>query len=630
MASALFGIASGALNAARVGLQTTSHNISNANTAGYARQTAIQTTNNPLFTGAGFLGQGVRVSTVQRQYSGFLETQIQASQTRLSQLDTWHSQLSQIDNLLADSTAGLTPALNDFFQGVQTLSQHPSDTSARQGMLSSAAALAGRFQSLNTRFDQMQQDANGRIATSVNVINGYTSQLAELNERIRLATSNDLIQPNDLLDQRDNLLRQLNQEVQATTVTQSDGSVNVFFGNGQPAVVGTKAYALQAQSDPADPMSTRVGLQTANGIVPFTAADLGGGNLAGLLSFRDVSLTEAANSLGRVAMTLAASFNAQHAGGMDLTGALGGNFFNFTGPQSFSYSSNTGSGVMTASVASHSALTSSDYRVGFDGTNYTITRLSDKQVQTFATLPQTVDGVTFSLSGTPAAGDGFLVQPTRAAARDLTVAISDLARIAAATPVKAASAKANIGSGAPGALSVSLPPNANLTQTVTITFNANGTFNVAGTGTGNPVNIPFTPGSTLSYNGWSMVLNGTPQAGDTFTVSLNSGASGDNGNALALAKLQTSKTMIGGSATFGEGYATLVASVGNKTRELDAGAEAQIRLVDDAVAARESLSGVNLDEEAASLLRYQQAYQAAGRIIQVADQMFSTIINLGA
>lgn len=630
MASALLGIATGALNAARTGLQTTSHNISNANTAGYSRQGIVQTTNSPLFTGAGFVGQGVNVSTVQRQYSSFLETQVQVSQTRLSQMQTWHGQLGQIDNLLADPTAGLTPAMNDFFAGVETLSQHPADTAARQSLISSAAALSARFQSLDNRFAQMLQDSNGRIAASVDVINGYTSQIADLNDRIRLASSNALQPPNDLLDERDRLIRGLNEEIQATAVPQSDGSVNIFFGNGQPGVVGSKAFTLVANRDPANPETTTVGLQTAGGVVQFRADDIAGGNLAGLMSFRDQSLNQATNALGRIALGLARTFNDQHAAGMDLTGALGGAFFNAAQPQVLSYSTNAGGATMSASVANLGALTDSDYRVQFDGTNYTITRTSDDSVQTFATLPQTLDGVTFSIAGAPAAGDSFLVQPTRNGARDFSVLISDLSRIAAATPVRTASAKANIGTGTIGAAQVALPPDPNLTQTVTLTFNAGGTFNVAGTGTGNPTGVAYTPGGNITYNGWTVRIEGTPQPGDTFTISLNSGGNGDNGNALQLGKVQTLKTLMGGSATFGDGYATLVSGVGNKTRELAAGAASQQLLVDNATAARESMSGVNLDEEAASLLRYQQAYQAAGRVIQIADEMFSTILSIGA
>ncbi|MDX2218638.1 MAG: flagellar hook-associated protein FlgK [Burkholderiales bacterium] len=630
MASALFGIATGALNAARSGLQTTSHNISNANTAGYSRQGIVQSTNASLFTGAGFMGQGVNVSTVQRQYSGFLESQVQTSQTRLSRFETWHGQMAQIDDLLADPTAGLTPAMNDFFAGVQTLSQHPADTAARQSLVSSASALAARFQSLDNRFSRMLQDSNGRIGASVDAINGYTSQIAELNDRIRLASSNDLQPPNDLLDERDRLIRGLNGEIEASAVPQSDGSVNIFFGNGQPGVVGSKAFTLAATRDPANPETTTVGLQTAGGVVQFRAADVGGGNLAGLMAFRDVSLNQATNALGRIALGLAQTFNDQHAAGMDLTGALGGAFFNAAQPQVLSYSSNTGGATMAASIASLSALTDSDYRVAFDGTNYRITRMSDNSVQTFATLPQTLDGVTFSIAGAPAAGDSFLVQPTRNGAREFGVLISDLNRIAAASPVRSASARANIGSGVIGAPTVSLPPDSNLTQTVTLTFNAGGTFDVTGTGTGNPTGVAFTAGGAISYNGWTVRIDGTPQPGDSFTISLNSGGSGDNGNALQLGKVQTLKSLMGGSATLGDGYATLVSGVGNKTRELAAGAASQLMLVDNAVAARESLSGVNLDEEAANLLRYQQAYQAAGRVIQIADEMFSTILSIGA
>lgn len=630
MPSVLFSIGTGALTAARMGLQTASHNIANANTAGYSRQSTLQGTNTPQFTGAGFMGQGVHVSTVRREYSGFLEAQVQSGTARMGELGAWRDQAGRIDNLLADPTAGLTPAMTEFFSGLQALAAHPADTAARQSLLSSAQALSGRFASLDGRLNQLKSETNGRISSEVDSINGYTKQIAELNDRIRLATASDTQPPNDLLDQRDNLIRTLNGSIQATAVAQSDGSVNVFFGNGQPAVVGNEAYQLVAKADAADPSQLAVSLQTPGGLVGFRTSDVGGGTLAGLISFRDVTLPEAVNSLGRIAMTMAQSFNDQHRAGMDLTGALGGDFFGVAVPNVVPNAGNTGGAALSAAVSNYASLGNSDYRVSYDGTNYLVTRLSDGNAQSFAALPQTVDGVDISVTGTPAAGDSFLVQPTHDGARDFAVLISDASRIAAASPVRSASSRSNIGNATISAPVVAAPPNANLTQPVTITFTSTGTFDVSGTGTGNPTGLVYTPGGSLTYNGWTVQLSGSPQAGDTFTVSLNTGGSGDNRNALALGQLQTAKVMAGGTASLGDSYAALVGSIGGKTHELDVSLDAQTALMDQAVAAREGLSGVNLDEEAANLLRYQQAYQAAGKVIQIADEAFAAILNLGS
>ncbi|MCC6656957.1 MAG: flagellar hook-associated protein FlgK [Rhodocyclaceae bacterium] len=639
MGSNVFNIGVSGLAAAQAGLLTTGHNISNASTPGFNRQQIVQSTNTPQFTGAGYLGQGTNVQTVQRIYSQFLAGQTLTAQTRLSELNAYADQIRQIDGLLADPSAGLSSALNDFFGGVHAVAASPASLPARQSMLSLAQALVGRFQSVDSRLNEIRDGVDTQIASTITNINAYSTQLAEMNQRIILAQAAGPGQPpNDLLDQRDQLLAQLNLEVRVTTVAEADGSLSVFVGNGQPLVVGTQSFRMAAVQSNEDASRTTVGIALlGGGTAALPESLVTGGTLGGLLAFRSASLDSAQNALGRIAIGLAETFNAQHRLGQDLTGAIGGNFFSAPVPQVLypNNPANGGTAVIGVAVASVASLTTSDYRLTADGGgNYTLLRLSDNATLFSAVaLPQTVDGLTISLAaGAGSAGDTFLIQPTRTAAGDISVTLTDARSIAAAAPFRTAASNANTGTGAVSAGSVNPPPpvNANLTQTVTITFDdPPTTFDVVGVGTGNPANVAYSAGGNISYNGWTIQISGTPAAGDVFTVSANGAVVSDNRNALLLAGLQTVSTLAGGTASYQSAYAQIVSDVGNKTRETEVTITAQESIVKQAEESRESLSGVNLDEEAANLLRYQQAYQASGKMIDIASRLFDMLLDIG-
>ncbi|MEZ5616491.1 MAG: flagellar hook-associated protein FlgK [Rhodocyclaceae bacterium] len=639
MGTSVFNIGVSGLAAAQAGLLTTGHNISNASTPGFNRQQIVQSTNTPQFTGAGYLGQGANVVTVKRVYSEFLANQALTAQTRLAELNAYADQIRQIDGLLADSSAGLSSALDDFFRGVHEVAANPASIPARQSMLSMAQALSGRFQSLDGRLDEIRDGVDTQLGSTIADINSYATQIAELNQRVILAQAAGPNQPaNDLLDQRDQLIADLNRQVRVTTLNEADGSLSVFVGNGQSLVVGNRAFGLAAMPSGEDASRMTVGINLpGGGTAALPEAMLTGGTLGGLLAFRRESLDAAQNALGRIAIGMAETFNAQHRLGQDLNGALGGDFFTAPAPQVLYPNSplNGGTADIGVAVASADSLTTSDYRLTADGGgNYTLTRLSDNTTLfAAAALPQTVDGLTISLNaGAANAGDSFLIQPTRAAAGDIAVALTDARSIAAAAPIRTAAGNANTGTGAVSAGSVNGPPptDANLAQTVTITFdNPPTTFDVNGTGTGNPANVAFSAGGDITYNGWTIRISGTPAAGDVFTVSANGGGVSDNRNALLLAGLQTGKTLAGGSASYQSAYAQIVSDVGNKTREVEVTITAQENIEKQALDAQQSLSGVNLDEEAANLLRYQQAYQASGKMIEIASKLFDTLLGLG-
>ena len=631
MNTGIYNLGVGGLAAAQAGLVATGHNIANASTAGYRRQSIEQAALPALVTGSGFMGQGVQVTSVVRAYSQSLETQLSQAQSQASYFSTYQAQMAQIDNVVADATAGLSPALQAFFASTQTVASNPADVASRQSLLSAGSTLTARFNALASRFDELQSGVNTQISATVKNVNTLAQQVATLNDRILAQQQNPQQQPNDLLDQRDALISQLNKLTGATSVQQSDGSINVVVGTGQSLVVGHQAIPLGALQSPEDPRQTVVGYSISGNSVPLGDNAFQGGSLGALLAFRTNDLNTAQNALGQVAVGLTQTFNDQHQLGQDLNGAAGVNFFKPLTPDVIARSTNGGSAVVSASVSDATALTASDYRLSYTGTGYTVTRLADNTVTAYASLPQTIDGLSISLaSGAAASGDSFLIEPTRSAARNMAMNITNGAQIAAAAPMRAAAANANTGSGTISAGTVDAPPpqNANIRQPVTLTFTAAGTFSVSGTGTGNPVGVAYTAGSDISYNGWTVQIAGTPAVGDVFTIGPNSGGVADGRNALRLGGLQTQNMLSSGTASYQGVYSQMVSQVGSKTQQVNVMVETQNTLAQQATVAQQSVSGVNLDEEAANLLRYQQAYQAAGKMIQIAQSLFQSILQI--
>lgn len=632
MSDSIIGSAISGLRAAQLGLSTTGHNISNAATPGYSRQDIIQTANAPRFSGSGFIGQGVNVATIRRNYSDMVGTQLRYTQSQSSLYDTQYAQLKQIDDLLADPKVGISPSIDSFFAAAHDVASNPSDIASRQSMISASQALVTRTRDIDLRLEDARNGVNGSIRSTVGLINTYSGQIAKLNEQIALATGHgDGSQaPNDLLDQRDNLINELAKEVGISVVKQDNNRINVYLGNGQAVVAGELSYRLVATPGAYDPREIDVGLETGAAVIKMQSKDFSSGNLAGYFSFRDGPLAAAQNALGRIAMGVAETVNTQHRLGQDRYGAMGADYFSVSQPVTLASKFNSGTATVAAEVSDVSELVASDYRLGFDGSNYQLTRLSDNSVRTLAALPADIDGLTIQLSsGAAIAGDTFEIRPNRHASSSINLQILDPAKIAAAAPILATASSANRGYAMVSTGEVVGPtPDPNLRQPVTITFTSATTFDIAGTGTGNPTGVTYTPGSNINFNGWSIKLDGAAASGDQFTVGPNTGGVGDNRNMLKLAAIQTTPNLDGGLTTLQGAYAQLVSQIGNQTREVKVGSEAQANLYDLTFQTQQATSGVNLDEEAAKLLRYQQAYQAASKMISVAQQLFDEILNI--
>lgn len=678
--SNLLSIGKTGLLAAQVGLSTTGNNITNANVPGYSRQVTVQGTLASQNAGFGFVGSGTEVSQVKRIYDSFLATQVRAAQSTTSSLDSFYSQISQIDNLMADSSAGLSPVMQEFFKGVQDMASSPTSSASRQALLSTASSMASRFQSLSARLTEIGAGVNSQIESNVNVINSYAKEISQLNESISQLVVNESNQPNDLLDQRDQLLTELSKYVK-TSVSQGDNNtVTVSIGSGQPLVIGNRSYELAAVPSNNDPNRIEVGYVTNNKILTLSDSSLNGGSLGGLLEFRSNTLDRVQNSLGRVALGIATTFNDQLALGQDQNGVAGTALFSVApakvGPDS--NNNPTSTAKVSALVTDASALTTSDYNVKFNGADFVVKRLSDGQETTINPYPQTepqvIDGVSYTISGTAALNDNFSVKPTVNGAATLSVVMTDITKLAAAAPVREGTTPiSNKGSGKVASVSVDKnylanplakgtkvemqysapvpadPVNPLDKGTIAFTMPDGMPVGVTMTALDGTVTsyadgvVPYVEGAKLSFGtelalaeddsqrfgGIDVTLGGTPGAGDKLSIEPNLGGSGDSRNAVLLGSLQDKNILIGGSTTFQGAYAETVSYVGNKTRETQISGTASAAMLAQMETAQQSVSGVNLDEEAANLLRYQQAYQASGKVMQIASQLFDVLLSLG-
>jgi len=651
MSGNLLSIGKSGLFAAQTALTTTGHNITNANVEGYSRQGVVQATSTTMETGAGFVGTGTKIAEIKRYSDEFLNQQVRTATASTSSLDAYYAQVSQIDNLLADTTSGLSPAIQNFFASVQDVTGNGASIPSRQALLSASESLAGSFQQIDARLDEIGDGVNSQIETNVNLINTYAKQIAEINAKIGSYGSIEQRQPNDLLDQRDQLVMELNKHVKATVMPGSNNSLNVSIGNGQPLVVGQQSFALATMKTPTDLTRLTVGYATGDKVTQLPENALAGGELGGLLEFRTGTLDRVQNAIGRLAIGMAFTVNAQHKLGVDSSGQQGKDFF----VQAPAYvaaavdNASTSTGKVGAVVTDPTQLTDSDYKVESDGSNFFVTRLSDNnrtKIDPYnaAGTTRTIDGVEFSFSGAAAAGDNYLVRPTVNGASGFQLALSDVGQIAAGSPIATNAPIANKGTGLISAGSVSAsyysaPPTLPVSlsfdssaggqlkgfpagATVSMTFNGTTTTHTGGS-------APFQSGASYSFSGVNLTMSGAPQNGDAFSVNANTAGTADTRNIQALGALQTKNIFNGGSATYQSAFAQTVSAVGNKTREVQVNASAGEALLKQVQGAASDVSGVNLDEEATNLLKYQQAYQAAGKVMQIANTIFDTLLSIG-
>ena len=631
----LLGIATSGLGAIQQALSTAGHNIANVNTEGYSRQVADFSTLPAQRIGNSFLGSGVEVGAVRRAYDSFVVDELRTRSSKLGQATSFESLSSSLDSLVGDSDNGLSTTLEGFFNAIQGVASDPSSLSARQILLSDAEILTDRFTQLNNNLLSFERDTNNRITSAVGEINGLADNLAELNADIVLALGGGAV-PNDLLDQRDALLMQLSEKVGIISLEQTDGAVNVFVGKGQPLVVGGTSQNLVVVDSPVYPGRLEVGVAQPGGATQIITNQISGGELQGVLDFRTRVLDPAMSKLGRLAVGMTELVNAQHQLGIDLNGQLGGDFFSPISSPVISAATNTGAATVSFTIDNVSDLEASDYLLVFDGAQWGLTRTADGAFSGGAG-PFALDGITVNIAGgAPVAGDTYLIRPVHGAAGSFGLELASPEQFAAAAPVVSSLSLGNSGSAEISDVQVSSTTGLPLAGDITLTYNAAiPGYDVVG---GPGGTIAFNPttesgGKTFTFagsGGLSFTLSGIPSNGDVITLSANTGAPGDNRNALFLGAMQSQALLDGSSATFGESYSGMVGGVGVATRQGKANLQAEDSLMDSAVAARERVSGVNLEQEAAELVRLQQAYQAAAQLVAITDTLFQTLLNATA
>lgn len=592
-------------------MEIAQHNISNANTEGYSRQRVQLGTKTPDFTGDGYIGRGVNVVNITRSYDQFINKQLSSSISAFEEADQYSQLAAHVDNIMADPSTGMAPVMSRFFNAVSAVASDPSSIAARQVMLSDANALTQNFNMIGGKFEEIRTLNNNDIGAMVNDINSFATAIADINIQAisDLAKTQGFHKPNDLLDQRDALISKLSELVNVSVVDQQDGSISVFIGSGQALVLRGQTLTLTSFQSELDPGRKLVGINTDNGNADISD-QMTGGKLGGALSFREEVLDPAQQKLGQLAAGLAMEFNAIHKNGFDLNGTAGSDLFSFSGTviPVTAAAANTGGAVVTASfqdVNTNSAaagnLDFSDFRleyVGASGDDYTLTRIRDNQVINLTAVPTAVAGeysltfaavqpanievsdlpgidITVNLSGgVILAGDQFIARPTYSAAQKIRVNITDPKKIAAATNIEVD------------------PVTKQPVQQVDAS--------------NNPV---------------------VDAQGNPVYVKISGPMPGDNRNALQLAALENKTALIGGTAVFKGAYGQIVSDVGTLTRAANLSTSAQETLLNQAKASREGLAGVNLDEEAANLIKFQQAYQASAQSVSVVRSLFDTLIS---
>ncbi|MFM0414560.1 flagellar hook-associated protein FlgK [Paraburkholderia aromaticivorans] len=654
--SNLINLGLSGLNAAQWGLTTTGQNISNASTPGYTIETPVYAESGGQYTGSGYLPQGVSTTTVTRQYSQYLTTELNNAQSSGSSLSTYNTLISQLNNLIGSPTAGIASAITSYFTGLQNVSNNASSLATRQTAMSGAQTLVNQINAAGQQYDALRQSVNTQLTNTVSQINSYTQQIAQLNGQISQASTQGQ-PPNQLLDQRDLAVSNLSQLI-GVNVVNSNGSYSVFMSNGQPLVSSNNSYNLGTAPSTGDTSELSVQYLGQAGANPAAApqnlpdSKIDGGTLGGLLAFRSQTLDPGEAQLGAIAVSFSAQVNAQNGLGITLAGAKGSALFSVSGPTVYANTQNTGNASLNVSFANPAQPTTGDYTLAYNGTTYTLTDNSTGSVVGSATnLSQPINGLNFSTTGTMNAGDSFTVEPTRGALNSFATATTDASAIAAAAPVLANAVASNTGTGTitQGTVTAGYTmPNSTTTlsydgtglsgfpagSTVTVAGSPATTYTIASAATVVPYSSAT--GATLTINNAtlgqmnnvSVTISGAPAAGDKFTIGPNTGATNDGRNALALSNLSTAKAMSGGTVTLTGAYANYVNQIGNQTNQIQTSSTAQSSLVTQITTAQQSVSGVNINEEAANLLQYQQLYQANSKVIQTAQTLFQTILGI--
>ncbi|MDO5101620.1 MAG: flagellar hook-associated protein FlgK [Lautropia sp.] len=621
----LVGIGQSALAAAYAQLQTAGHNIANVHTPGFVRQDTILGTAVGQYHGAGYIGNGVNVLDIRRNYDQFMAQEVTRN-TALAGADKARSaSLEQIDQLLSDTGSGIGTAMDEFRAAMADLVNSPSDDSARTVIVHRSAEVAGRFSETASAIDTILTDTNRKIDEAASYVNTRLSHIALLNQQISESKINGH-QPNDLLDQRDMLIDEVASRIQVSRDDQPDGTVDVYTASGHGLVISTRAGSLVSYASEDDPSRPELALEVNGTKVMLNAGALGAGEIAGLARFRDQDLAAVQTRLGQLAAAFAGAYNRQQVMGVDANGKKGEAMFSLGEPRTLAGQGNTGDLKLTVTLDDARAVKAADYRLSFDGNVYRIENSIDQSAQEFAQLPQSFEGLRLTVdSGAMAAGDVIKIQSASAFAGRMSSNLVTGGQIASSFALAAAPAPGNQGTVKVAQFS-QREPHPRSDEAMQIEFTAPDRLSIKDQNGAVLRSQVYLPGQPIEANGWSVVLDGVPQAGDIVSVDQLVPPKRGNGNAREMLQLPD-QALVDGS-TFNQSFASLLSDVGSRALQARTSSKSASAMLEGAKAVVARSSGVNLDEEAARLLQYRQAYQAAAKVIQTADEMFNSILAL--
>jgi len=618
------------LLAAQRALQVTSNNVTNAGVDGYVRQRVLLAENPTQPGGAGLsIGTGVKINSIERVYDKFLAQELHSSETSEGRARSFNALATRLDGLLGNPDLSISADIQRFFDQAQTLTENATSQVNRQQLLQQGESLVTRFKQLDSQLNSFNNEVDARLGEAVGTINGIAQSLATVNDRIAASAGSV---PNDLLTEQGRLLSQLANEIDFTVVEKGNGTADVLIGSGQPLVLGVTARQLTLTQNEFNGSIQELAIADSSG-AQIISDLVSGGTVAGLLSFRDQALNATQRDLGLLALGLTEVFNNQHGLGLDLNGDLGTDFFDATGPAVSASNGNTGTATAAATIVDPAALTGRNYVLQDAGGAWL---LFDEA--TGATIPTTgtgtavdpivAEGLEIVVTGASALGDRYLVSSVSGAPAAMSVLLNDPSKIAAASPVSVIRSLQNL-SDAESSPAVATDINdANLLQPVDIVFDDATTYRIFDGGTDLTGPLAYTSGADINFNGWTLQISGATQTGDRFSITSTGANSGDNGNALALTDISTLKVFGNGQRSLGDLSANIVSQVGSAAARSSEELAVQSSLRQQIQLEVESVSGVNLDEEAVNMLRYQEAYMAASRIISVANDLFNTLLNV--
>jgi flagellar hook-associated protein 1 FlgK len=610
-------------------LDTTSNNISNVDTPGYSREAVDLVSVPGAQTGTISIGNGVSVSTVQRIFNQTVASQLVSATASYNQLNAFSTQAAQIDNLLGSTTGGLSTQLQSLVSAIQGVSDAPTSSASRQALIGQAQQLVSTLQNDDGSLQSLGSQVNQQLSSDASQVSSLAQSIASLNQQIAANSSPSAPAPNTLLDERNQLINQLASYVNVNTTVQSNGAMNVYIGTGQALVIGSTSANLVASADAYDPSQDELSLQSGQSSTDVTQ-QITGGTLGGTLQFRSQMLQPAQNGLGQIALVLANAMNTQNQSGLDQSGNLGQAMFAVGGVGVLPNSGNTGTASVAATVTDANAVTTDDYVLQYSGSAWSLRDASSGASVPMSgagtsASPFSAVGLSLVVSGTAQAGDSYRIDPTSGVVSGMSVLLTDSSQVAAAAPLVTAAASTNTGSGTidQGAVVAGYTP-----DNYTLTFTGADTYQVVDDTSGATViqNGSYSAGSPIGFNGITVSIAGAPAQGDSFSIDDNSDGSGDNRNANAMAGL-LDQPLIGGTTSINGAFDALVTNIGIQTSQAQTGTTAQQALLTDATNAQQSVSGVNLDEEAANMVQYQQAYEAAAEVVKTAATLFQSLLS---